>query len=288
MATRAVVLSGGGPLAVAWQAGLLAGFAEGGVDVALADFTLGTSAGAIVGSQAAGGADLSAFVAAIVAEAEGPPAPAFAGANPEAIARLPDLFRQAQDGMGNPAQARAEIGVYALAAPVADEASHLEAFSRRLPLQTWPEREFVCTAIDAADGGFQLIGRDQGADLLTAVAASCSLPGLSPPVTIDGRRYMDGGLRSSTNADLAAGYDVVLVVAFQPNGPAAARMAAKLEQEVSSLQDGGSIVVSVTPDESVLAVLGGDTMDVSRRPDVARAGLAQGRTQAGVLKEVWG
>ena len=38
------------------------------------------------------------------------------------------------------------------------------------------------------------------------------MPGVFPPVTINGRRYMDGGMRSTTNADLAEGYERVLVV----------------------------------------------------------------------------
>ena len=45
-------------------------------------------------------------------------------------------------------------------------------------------------------------------------AARC--PGVYPPVTIDGRRYVDGGMRSATNADLAAGYDRVVVLAPDP------------------------------------------------------------------------
>lgn len=284
MTTRALVLSGGGPLAVAWEVGLLAGFAQQGVDASRADFTLGTSAGAIVGSQVCAGADPVAMAAAIAAE-QGGRAPAY---DAGALARLPELFRKAQSGLANPATSRAEIGAYALAAPTGDEASHLAAFSARLPLQDWPERAFACTAVDAEDGGFQIIAKEQGADLLSAVAASCSLPGLSPPISIGGRRYMDGGLRSATNADLAAGYDIVLVIAFQPDTPARERLAAKLKDEVESLQEGGSMVVSVTPDEEVLAAIGADTMDLTRRPAVVQAGLSQGLAQAPVLKEVWG
>ena len=43
--------------------------------------------------------------------------------------------------------------------------------------------------------------------LLDAVGASCAVPGIWPPVTINGRRYIDGGIRSAANADLAAGCD---------------------------------------------------------------------------------
>ena len=39
----------------------------------------------------------------------------------------------------------------------------------------------------------------------TAVAASCAIPAFFAPVSIDGVRYVDGGVHSPTNADLVAG-----------------------------------------------------------------------------------
>ncbi|WP_322008789.1 hypothetical protein [Paraburkholderia sp. J12] len=49
--SKAFVLSGDGPLAVAWQCGLMSGLAQSGVSLRDADFLLGTSAGAIVATQ---------------------------------------------------------------------------------------------------------------------------------------------------------------------------------------------------------------------------------------------
>ena len=46
MITRAVVLSGGGVVGLAWEMGMLIGLAEAGVDVRNADMFVGTSAGA--------------------------------------------------------------------------------------------------------------------------------------------------------------------------------------------------------------------------------------------------
>ena len=54
------------------------------------------------------------------------------------------------------------------------------------------------------------------------VASSCSVPGLFPPITINGRRYIDGGMRSATNFDLAEGYERVIAVAVIPPGGAEA------------------------------------------------------------------
>jgi len=60
---RALVLGGGGPVGIAWEAGLAAGLHEGGVDVTRADFILGTSAGSFVGAQLAGRRDPASLAA---------------------------------------------------------------------------------------------------------------------------------------------------------------------------------------------------------------------------------
>jgi len=69
------------------------------------------------------------------------------------------------------------------------------------------------TAVDAATGEFRTFDRDSGVPLVQAVAASCAVPGVYPPVTIGGRRYVDGGMRSAANVDLAAGVERVVVLA---------------------------------------------------------------------------
>ena len=40
-----------------------------------------------------------------------------------------------------------------------------------------------------------------------AVEASCAIPGYFTPVTVEGVRYVDGGVHSTTNADLVAELD---------------------------------------------------------------------------------
>ncbi|MET0275042.1 MAG: patatin-like phospholipase family protein, partial [Phenylobacterium sp.] len=173
------------------------------------------------------------------------------------------------------------------------EDAFLQTFGRSfagLPEFAWPDRDFACTAIDAEDGGFRLWTRAAGVGVTRAVASSCSVPGIYPPITIGGRRYIDGGMRSSTNADMAAGYELVVVVAIRvgAEGPMGERAAATLEQEVQSLQDGGATVVVIGPDEASLDAFGPNLMDFRRRADAARAGLAQGLADAAELKEFWG
>jgi len=274
---RALVLSGGGPLAVAWESGLIAGLAEAGVAAADADFILGTSAGAIVGAQLTTGSTPAALAAAILEEETGVPPPGARHYDPAAVASLPALFAKAL-APGNRKAARAEVGAQALAAQTPAEAEELARVSFMLRGADWSDRGFGCVAVDAEDGQVRVLTRDSGGSLAQAVAASCSLPGISPPITIQGRRYMDGGFGSVANADLVEGYDTVMVLCFRPAGPAGERMAARLDEQVAQLRAAGARVDVIFPDPATQAAIGANTMDVRRRPEVVRLGIAQGKT----------
>jgi NTE family protein len=290
MTSRALVLGGGGPVGIAWESGLISGFAQSGVNLAAADFVMGTSAGSFVGARLALGADPAALHEPILKEAQAERTRE--GGGPAAdLGRLVALMAEARAGKRNPAEVRAEIGTLALETRTMDEDAFLASFGRSFASQeAWPARDFACTAVDAHDGGFKLWRAGMGAPLVRAVASSCSVPGVYPPVTIGERRYIDGGMRSSTNADLAAGYNIVVVVAVRLGADTEiGRLTqAQLEAEVDSLQEGGATVVVIGPDDDSLPALGANLMDFTRRPDAARAGLRQGQAQAPVRKGIWG
>jgi NTE family protein len=277
---RALVLSGGGPLAVAWECGLAAGFAAAGVRIAETDFILGTSAGAIVGAQLALGRDPAAMMAAILDEARGVRPPGAQSFDPAAAAKLPDLFAKAQSRPDDPSTARAEIGAYALAQATESEDAAAARFAALLGTRAWPDRNLGCAVVDALDGSARLLTRDCGASLDRAVAASCSLPGISPPITIGARPYIDGGFASAANVDLIEGYDEILVAVFAPIGPRRDRIAARLEPQLVGMRAAGKRVLVLWPDAASAAAIGEQTMDVRRRPDVVRAGLEQGKTES--------
>lgn len=288
--TRALVLSGGGPVGIAWESGLIAGFAQGGVDLGQADYILGTSAGSVVGARLAWGCEAARLADALLAPAGARPPQNDPPPSMENMGRMFALMTEAQSGTRHPAEVRRELGALALSSATVGEAEFIERIGRALgeaPKQGWPARDYACAAVDVEDGGFQLWNAASGVDLLPAVTSSCAVPGLAPPILLQGRRYMDGGARSASNADLAAGYDIVVVVSVQPPG-APAWMAQRLEEEVESLKAGDSTVVVITPDDAAGATFGGNLMDVSRDTDVARAGVAQGLSQAPILKQIWG
>ena len=205
MATRALVLGGGGLVGVAWESGLLAGLSESRVDLARADFIVGTSAGSFVGAQVAVGRSASSIVDATLAA--DPAQLLSAGGRPIKVPDMSVLFAkmgEAVSGARPAEQVRAEIGAWALSAEtILSEKEFIARFGRsfsRFPEDFWPKRPYACTAVDAADGSFVLCNKDSQAGLVDAVASSCAAPGVFPPITIRGRRYIDGGMRSPTNA----------------------------------------------------------------------------------------
>jgi NTE family protein len=294
--SRALVLGGGGPVGIAWECGLLAGLAQAGVDLGQADFVLGTSAGAFVGARLAMGTPAAELAGPILAEAarvEAAPTPNAPKRPPPDLSFLIQKMGEAQNSRRDPAEVRAEIGHWALAAETPSEAAFIASFGRSfagLPDDYWPERGYACTAVDAESGAFQLWTQQSRVGLTRAVASSCSVPGVYPPVTLNGRRYIDGGMRSSTNADLAGGHELVVLVAVRLGAAAGAggdRIAARLDEETQALKDGGSKVTLVTPDAASQAAFGPNLMDFRRRPDAVRAGLAQGAAIAAGLAAVW-
>ncbi len=287
---RALVLSGGGSVGIAWQSGLAAGLRRGGVDLMAADQIVGTSAGSAVGAQLALGRDPEDQLARYRRAEPQPPAPSTAsGAMAERMARFMAIMAEVADA--SPQERRARIGQFALEADAMAEEEFVALFSY-LKGEPWPRR-FSCTAVDAATGVFQVWDELSGVELDRAVASSCAVPGLFSPVTIAGRRYMDGGMRSGTNADLAAGCDRVLVVSLLdpsrlPAGdPRAARYLETTQAELAGLADAGAAVQVLAPDDAAAAVLGVNLMDASRAPAAALEGLRQGQEAAGQLGPFW-
>jgi NTE family protein len=295
MTTRALVLGGGGMVGVAWESGLLAGLSENGVDFALADLVIGTSAGSFVGAQLATGRSAFSIVAGILAE---DPARIFsAGGRPMKVPDMSVLFArmaEAVSGARPAEQVRAEIGAWALGAEtIMSEKEFIAGFGRPfsgLPKDFWPERPYACTAVDAADGSFVVWNRDSRVGLVDAVASSCAVPGLFPPITIRGRRYIDGGMRSPTNADAAKGYDVVAVVEVSGAGidlVMAERFQRVLDRELDVLRSSGARVELIVPDPASVEAFGLNPMDPSKRKGAAIAGVAQGKASADGLRQFW-
>ncbi|MGK5440636.1 patatin-like phospholipase family protein, partial [Micromonospora sp. URMC 105] len=179
---------------------------------------------------------------------------------------------------------RARVGAMALAARTPSEASRRAVIEARLPVRQWPARRLLVTAVDAHSGEFVVFDADSGVSLVDAVGASCAVPGVWPPVTISGRRHVDGGVRSTVNADLAAGAERVVVLA--PVTSAFGPMP-RLAAQVAALRSVARVAV-VSPDRAARAAIGRNVLDPARRAAAARAGFAQAEAVAAEVAGVWG
>jgi NTE family protein len=290
--SRALVLSGGGPVGIAWEAGVAAGLAAAGADLSLADLVVGTSAGSVVGAQIALGREMEAVVQRYRtsgdARGEGRPV-ATRGASGEQMQKLMEAFAELFTSDAPPEEKRARIGRVALEAETVPEDAFVGNF-RYLGGEAWPSG-FSCTAVDAVSGQFVVWDEASKVDLVRAVASSCAVPGIFPPITIDGRRYIDGGMRSVTNADLASGHGRVLVLSLFPSEPGEGGgldgFRRAFEDELAALRASGAQVEVVSPDAGARSAFGVNLMDPSVAPAAADAGRAQGERLGDALRSFW-
>jgi NTE family protein len=171
---------------------------------------------------------------------------------------------------------RRAVGRFALDAVTVPELERRAVIRSRLPSPGWPARALKIVAVDAESGEPRVFDSASGVSVVDAVTASCAVPGVWPPATIDGRRYVDGGVRSSANADYAVGASRVLVIA--PLGAIELFPTEKtLDEAVNELRAGGAQVAVVGPDEPSQAAIGPNPLDPATRTPAAEAGRAQGR-----------
>lgn len=270
--TEALVLGGGGVGGIAWMTGLLAGLADARQDVTGAGLLVGTSAGATVAAQLGSGLGVEELFARQVE-------PSLQAR--EIMAEM-DIERFAAEigvtmaTASSAAELRGAVGRVALAARTVSEPERLAVIESRLPEHGWPQRALRVVAVDAETGDTRVFDRDSGVSLVDAVAASCAVPGVWPPVTIAGRRYIDGGIRSVANVDLAAGAARVLVLV--PLGPVEPLPSDHpLDDTVAALRAEGAEVLVIGPDDASTSAIGANPLDPATREPAARAGREQGR-----------
>ena len=278
---RALVLAGGGLAGIAWETGVLCGIADESPAAARllleSDVLVGTSAGSAVAAQVSSGHPLEELFARQVAETSAEIDP---GVDIEAIT---ELFLTALDDSNTlgdkKSQQMQRIGAVALATETVPEPVRRDVIAQRLPSHDWPDRELRLTVIDTATGDLVVFDRDSGVGLVDAVAASCAVPGAWPPVTIAGRRYMDGGVASSVNLGVAGDCDAVVILVPVGSGPNAAPspFGAGPAAEIRAF---AGAAFGVFADDNSLAAFGPNPLDPRCRIASARAGRAQGRREA--------
>lgn len=275
MTSSTLVIGGGGVAGIAWATGMLLGLERAGVHLRAADRLIGTSAGSAVAAQ------LTSTLS------------------------LDELFERQTNGTSPEIHRSLGIrGMMNLAIPLMlnrDTSAALRSVGRRaaghghdmatarhgviaarLPSHDWsPDHDLRLVAIDVETGERVVFTRDSGVDIVDAVEASCAVPGVWPVVHIGGQRYMDGGVSSPANVDLAIGSDRVVVIAPIAR---AARREARPQAELERLAVPGLVV---SPDATATAAMGSNLLDPSSGPLAARAGLEQASREASAIMAVW-
>ena len=273
-----MVLAGGGLAASAWETGLITGMADAGLDVRNADLFVGTSSGSRGALHLASGAPHEdAFQRRLQPQppsSERPSVVDWPGLR-EGVARAKQVG-------GSPAEILQRIGALAVAAAAGrDGSSRREIVAAQLPVQTWPEKRLLIAAVNAETGERRAFDRESGIDLVDAVIASTASFGW-PPTLFQGEHYIDGGFYSTNNADLAAGFDRVMILALKPPPgiPIPSLSLVTLDETVKTLLDSGTFVEVIYPDENTLAALdaAGGVMNPAISAPAATAGRVQGRS----------
>ncbi|SFP27758.1 NTE family protein [Amycolatopsis arida] len=284
MAGRALVLGAGGMSGVAWEAGLLVGLAEAGVDPGGFDFVVGTSSGAIVAAALGGDTRLTD----LYDRQCGPGSPAMKRTMQIDVPELDRRLTLAVDGARDGTEMRRRMGELARREQPLPADEFRALIAAELPADTWPEQRVGMVAVDTESGEPRILERAPDLPLADVVAASCAIPGVWPAVPLGDRTYMDAGTRSNENLDLVTGFERVVVLS--PCGVHAPSlwMGVSLRRAMKQLRADGCEVLVVEPDLDTGDHIRANLLDPTAGAPAARAGRAQAGEVAGTVADFLG
>jgi NTE family protein len=293
---RGLVIGAGGAVGGAWALGVLRSLADlGSWDAAASEVIVGTSAGSVLAALVGSRVDPQVMVQTLIGVARAPGAVEVGPADvPDDVHRvlshlprpvlLPGNLRLAARALAQPCRGSVRTAAAALSPRGRGDLSPVGTLVAELCGDPgWPTSPRTWLVALDFDSGRRVAFGAAGqpvASVAQAVMASCSVPGLFPPVTIGNRRYVDGAVVSVTNADLlvAEQLDEVVVVApmamqgDDPRRSAVARLDRRLRQRVTqrSLWEAARLTASGTsvrvfaPTGEDLAAMGTNLFDASR------------------------
>jgi NTE family protein len=235
--TFGLALAGGGPLGAFYEVGTLHAISESfaGLDLTELDMYVGVSSGAMIAAGLANGIDTTDMGVVFIHNAsdEYPVRPGLF---------LRPAFREYLDRIGSVPGLAAEILTQYLRDPGKDWAEAIDPLGRLLPTGVCDNRPFAEFLAHLFSGhgrtnDFRKLRRtlyiiatelnsghsvrfgEPGFDhvpISRAIQASTALPGLYPPVPIDGHTYADGALMRTMNASLLLDEGAQLVICVNP------------------------------------------------------------------------
>ena len=303
---RGLVIGAGAAVGGAWALGALAALADTeAFDPSAADVVVGTSAGSVIAALISHGVAPQVIVETLtggspglrdseeVAHADGPDEVHRVLVDIPRAVPIPGNLRLAARTLARP-EGRSVWAAAAALAPrgrgdLAPVGNLIHQFCGE---RGWPGRPRTWLVAMDYDSGRRVVFGAPGepvAALADAVMASCSVPGCFPPRYIDGRRYIDGGAVSVTNADLLTSErldEVVVLAPMAMHDPSPHRSAAgrldrrvrryltqRLRVEVAQLHAAGMTVRVLAPTSEDLDAMGTNSFDASRRRRVFETAL---------------
>jgi predicted acylesterase/phospholipase RssA len=258
-----VALAGGGPLGGIYEVGALVALDEAlrGFQLTSCGVFVGVSSGAFFASGLANGLSPRAMHRMFIESEDDDPfepevllRPAF-GEYGRRIAAIPRLLRLGLlDYLREGSKRQAAEGVQRLAQALPSgifDSAPLQGYLQRLAESRGFPDDFrklraklyvVATDLDTCD--LVIFGAPGWDDVPVsrAVQASAALPGLFPPVEINGRNYVDGALQKTLNASAALKEGVTLLFAINPLVPYTEDPSQPPESR-RSLAEGGLVTV---------------------------------------------
>jgi NTE family protein len=256
-----LALAGGGPLGGIYEVGALLALAESlqGVDLNDLDVYVGVSSGGFVAASLANGISPAQIYRLFIAEGRD------AALSPALFLRpaLGEFWRRA---ISVPRLAGASLAAFARDPLRHGAVESFAALGRAVPTGLFDQRAIhafltrllgtggrsndfrglshklflVATNLDSGASvtfgspGFDHVPIDR------AIAASAALPGLFPPVEIDGEHYVDGALNKTLHASAALDYGVDLLLCVNPLVPFDANAASRRRRlTIEKINHGG-------------------------------------------------
>jgi NTE family protein len=282
MTHGALVLAGGGIAGIAWETGVLLGIqdvepAAAARIIGVPTTLIGTSAGSNVAAQLSSGIPLEELFERQLDEKT---SEIYVTVD---FAEFMASMAAAQSEATSPDDARSRIGTIAKNTKTVDRDVRRGVIEARLVGVAWSDRDLRIVAVDADSGVPIVFDRTSGVSLTDAVEASSAVPGIWPVVPLAGHRYIDGGVRTMANADLAAGFDPALVLM-----PQTERTPAGYSIDPAELESlAPSRVHVVYADAAAVAAFGTNPLDPGARKPSALAGRDLGRTIASQVAAFW-
>ncbi len=308
-----LVLASGGTLGEAWMSGVLAGIEDAtGHDFRGTESLVGTSAGSLVAAALAAG-ERPRRPRPETERLALPPGETSGDVASETSSRLaaqwlpiPRTILQsvAREAVRLAGAAATPLAPIALAAGSNGSTALRAALLGRTPgkdtsLTAIRERvdkagarfdgRLRVVAVDRANGRRVVFGAPGAPDasVAEAVQASCSVPWIFAPVRIGGRDYVDGGVWSNTNLDIAPAGRATQVLCLNPIASLDIAMASPLGMlravaggtaalETLALRSRGATVRMIGPAHEIARVMAPNLMDARRRDEVLSGGYAQG------------